>query len=134
MLQPKRTKYTKSFRGKMRGMATTGNEIVQGDFALQCTECGWIDGRQLEAARKAIVRNNKRKGKLWIKVFPQLPVTQKPAEVTMGAGKGAVDRYVAVIKPGRVIFEVGGLDELTARESLRLAAQKIPLRSKIISK
>lgn len=115
-------------------MATSGNEVVLGDYGLQAIECGWLDGRQLEAARKAIVRNNKRKGKLWIKVFPQLPVTQKPSEVTMGAGKGAVDRYVAVIKPGRIIFEVGGLDEQTARESLRLAAQKLPLNSRVVSK
>ena len=134
MLQPKRTKHNKSFRGKMRGMATSGNQVMQGDFGLQALECGWLDGRQLEAARKAIVRNNKRKGKLWIKVFPHLPVTKKPAEVTMGGGKGAVDRFVAVVKPGRVLFEIGGLDELTARESLKLAAQKLPYKTKIVTR
>ncbi len=134
MLQPKKTKYVKAFRGKMRGVETRGNELTAGDFGLQALECGWLNGRQLEAARKAIVRNNKRKGKLWIKVFPQKPVTKKPAEVTMGAGKGAVDHYVSVIKPGRVIFEIGGLDEATARKSLELAAQKLPLKYRIIAK
>jgi large subunit ribosomal protein L16 len=134
MMQPKKTKYNKSFRGKMRGVATTGSEVALGDFGLQALECGWLDGRQLEAARKAIVRNNKRKGKLWIRVFPHRPITKKPAEVTMGNGKGAVDKYVAVVKPGRVVFEVGGLDEATARESLKLAAQKLPVKTKVIVK
>lgn len=132
MMQPKRTKYNKQSRGRMRGVATRGSSLTVGEYGLQSLECGWIDGRQIEAARKAIVRNNKRKGKLWIKVFPHKPVTKKPAEVTMGGGKGAVDKFVSVIKPGRIIFELGGIDELTALESLRLAAQKLPLRVKII--
>jgi large subunit ribosomal protein L16 len=134
MIQPKRTKYNKAFRGKMRGLATRGNEIVNGEVALQALECGWINGRQIEAARKAVVRNNKRKGKLWINIFPHKPITKKPAEVTMGNGKGAVEGYVAVIKPGLILMEVGGLDKETAMKSLELAAQKLPLKVKIVTR
>lgn len=133
-MQPKRSKYTKSFRGRMRGRAHRGNEIAQGDIALMAVECGWLDGRQIEAARKAIVRNNKRRGKLWIRVFPHRPITKKPAEVTMGKGKGAVDKHVATVRPGRIVFELGGLDHETAKRSLELAAQKLPVKVKIITK
>lgn len=134
MLQPKKTKYRKAFRGKMRGMATTGNSVTVGDFGLQATTRSWINGRQIEAARKVIVREMKRKGKLWIRIFPHKPYSKKPAEVRMGKGKGDVEGYVAVVKPGRIMFEIGGVPNDVAREALRKAAQKLPVLTKIIEK
>ncbi|MFQ5492846.1 MAG: 50S ribosomal protein L16 [Candidatus Dojkabacteria bacterium] len=134
MLQPKNTKYRKEFRGKMHGNATRGNQISVGDYALQSIDRSWVNGRQIEAARKVIVREMKRKGKLWIRIFPHKPYTKKPAEVRMGKGKGDVEGYVAVVKPGRVIFELGGIDGDVAREALRKAAQKLPVRTKLISR
>lgn len=132
MLQPSNTKYRKAFRGRMKGMANTGSELTSGDFGLQSITRSWVDSRQIEAARKALVREMKRKGKLWIRVFPHKPYSKKPAEVRMGKGKGAVEGYVAVIKPGRIMFEVGGVDEVTAREALRKASQKLPVLTRII--
>ncbi len=133
-MQPKNRKYKKEFRGKMRGLSTRGSKLAYGDFGLQALDRGWINGQQIEAARKAIVRHTNRKGKTWLMVFPHKPFTEKSAETTRGAGKGDVAGYVAVIKPARVIFEIGGLPEDIARESLKLAAQKLPLKTRIITK
>lgn len=118
----------------MKGDATSGAELAMGEFALQSTTRSWIDSRQLEAARKAVVREMKRKGKLWIRIFPHLPYTKKPAEVRMGKGKGDVAGYVAVVRPGRIIFELGGIPEGVARAALNKAAQKLPILTRIISK
>lgn len=134
MLQPSNTKYRKAFRGRMKGMANTGNELASGDFGLQSMTRSWVDSRQIEAARKALVREMKRKGKLWIRVFPHKPYSKKPAEVRMGKGKGGVEGYVAVVKPGRIMFEVGGVDEVIAREALRKASQKLPVLTRIIAR
>ncbi|KXK10059.1 MAG: 50S ribosomal protein L16 [Candidatus Dojkabacteria bacterium] len=134
MLQPRKTKHRKEFRGQMKGQAMKGNKVTVGDFGLQATTRSWINGRQIEAARKVIVREMKRKGKLWIRIFPHKPYTKKPAEVRMGKGKGDVEGYVAVVKPGRVMFEIGGVTEETAHEALRKAAQKLPVLTKIIEK
>lgn len=134
MLQPKKTKFRKSFRGKMRGNASNGVSVLRGDFGLQSTTRSWINSRQIEAARKTIVREMKRKGKLWINIFPSHPYTKKPPEVRMGKGKGDVEGYVAVVKPGRVMFELGGVAEEIAREALRKAAQKLPVLTRIITK
>lgn len=134
MLQPKKQKYRKQFRGKMRGVATSGNKLAYGDFGIQSKEAGWVEACQIEAARKAITRFTKRKAKLWIRIFPDKPITSKPAEVKMGGGKGDIEAYVAVIKPGRILIEVGGVSEEIARESLRRASHKIGLRTKVISK
>lgn len=133
-MQPKKRKYPKEFRGKMAGLAWKGNTVTFGEYAIQALDRGWITGRQIEAARVAVVRTTKRKGKIWIKIFPHKPVTKKSSEVTRGGGKGSVDHYVAVIKPGRVLLEVGGLPEEVALESLRLAAQKFPMKTRIIKK
>jgi len=127
MLMPKRLKHRKQHRGRMRGKAWRGSELHYGDYALKALEPCWITGRQIEAARRAIVRQMKRSGQLWIRIFPDHPVTMKPAETRMGGGKGAVDHYVAVVKPGRIIFEVSGVDEETARVAMRLAQQKLPI-------
>lgn len=129
MLMPKRLKHRKQHRGRMRGKALRGSDFHYGDFALKALEPAWITSRQIEAARRAIVRQMKRTGQLWIRIFPDKPVTVKAAETRMGSGKGNVDHYVAVVKPGRILFEVGGVDETTAREALRLAAQKLPLET-----
>jgi large subunit ribosomal protein L16 len=134
MLQPKRLKYRKQFRGRMRGKALRGGDVNFGDYALQALEPSWITSRQIEAARRAVVRYVKRGGKLWIRVFPDKPVTQKPAETRMGSGKGAVDHYVAVVKPGRIIFEITGVDEETAREAFRLASHKLPMKTQFLVK
>lgn len=134
MLQPKQRKYKKEFRGSMKGYATSGNKITFGEYALQAMDRSWVDGRQLEAARKAIVRHTKRKGKIWLMVFPHKPITKKSDEVRRGSGKGDVSGYVAVIKPGRIIFELAGLPESVAKECCRLAAQKLPLKTRVISK
>lgn len=135
MLMPKRVKYRKQMRGRMKGKAQRGAEVHFGDFGLQALEPGWVTARQLEAARRAIVRAMRRRGKLWIRVFPDKPVTQKPAETRMGKGKGNVEFWVAVVKPGRVMFEIGGgLPEEIAHEALRLAQYKLAIRTKIIAR
>jgi large subunit ribosomal protein L16 len=133
-MQPKRRKHTKEFRGKMPGIAWKGNKLTFGEYGLQALDRGWITGKQIEAARVAVVRTTKRKGKVWLKLFPHKPVTAKSTEVTRGGGKGAVDHYVAVVKPGRVLLEVGGLPEDMAMESLRLAAMKFPLKTRVVKK
>ena len=135
MLMPKRVKYRKMMRGRMKGKATRGAEVHFGDYGLQALEPGWLTARQLEAARRAVVRGMKRRGKIWIRVFPDKPITQRPAETRMGKGKGNVEYYVAVIKPGRVMFEIGGgLPEDVAREALRLAQYKLNIRTKSIGR
>jgi large subunit ribosomal protein L16 len=134
MLQPKRVKYRKQMRGRRTGKATRGAEVQFGEYGLQALEPIWLTSRQIEAARRAMVRYIKRRGKIWIRVFPDKPVTKKAAETRMGKGKGAVDHWVAVIKPGRVLFEMGGVDESDAKEALRLAGFKLPCRTKIIKR
>ena len=134
MLMPKRTKYRKQQRGSMKGRASRGNKISYGEYGLVATEPCWLKANQIEAARVAMTRYIKRGGKVWIKVFPDKPVTSKPIGVRMGSGKGAVEFYVAVVKPGRVMFEIAGVPEETAREALRLAMHKLPLTCKIASK
>ena len=134
MLMPKRVKHRKVHRGRMTGKATKGNEITYGDYAIQALEPGWVKSNQIEAARVAMTRYMKRGGKVWIKVFPDKSVTKKPAETRMGSGKGAPEYWVAVVKPGRVMFEVAGVDEETAREALRLAQHKLPIKTKFIGK
>ena len=134
MLMPKRVKHRKQFRGSMAGKALRGNTICNGDFGLVALEPCWIKSNQIEAARIAMTRYTKRGGKVWIKIFPDKPVTVKPLGTRMGSGKGAVDRWVAVVKPGRVMFEIGGVSEEVAREALRLAMHKLPCKCKIVSK
>jgi len=134
MLMPKRMKYRKMHRGRMKGQAGRGNALSFGEFGLQALEPCWMTSRQLEAARRAIVHYVKRGGKIWIRVFPDKPVTAKPAETRMGGGKGLVDHYVAVIRPGRMIFEISGVQEDTAREAMRLAAHKLPIRTRFVSR
>ncbi len=134
MLQPKQRKYKKEFRGRMAGLALRGSDISYGEFAIQAIEKGWIRSREIEAARKAIVNYTNRKGKLWVKIFPHKPVTKKGDEVVRGGGKGEVSFYVSVIKPGRVLFEIGGLPEGTSKEALVLAQRKIGVKTRIISK
>lgn len=132
MLMPKRVKYRKQMRGRMKGRASRGAKVTFGEFGLQAAEPCWMTSRQLEAARRAIVRYVRRGGKLWIRVFPDKPVTAKPAETRMGSGKGAVDHWVAVIKPGRVLFEIAGVTEDQAREAMRLAAYKLPIKTQFV--
>jgi len=134
MLQPKRRKYRKEFRGKMRGMAYRGSKLSFGDYGLKALGCGWLSAVQIEAARKAVTHYTKRTGKLFIRVFPDKPVTQKAAGVRMGSGKGDIDRYVAVVKPGRIIFELTGVESDIAQEALRRASHKLPFKTKFISK
>ena len=134
MLMPKRTKYRKAFRGNMRGVATRGNVIAYGEYGLVATEPCWIKSNQIEAARVAMTRYIKRGGHVWIKIFPDKPVTTKPIGVRMGSGKGAVEFWVAVVKPGRVLFEIAGIPEADSKEALRLAMHKLPLKCKICSK
>ncbi|MEJ2747201.1 MAG: 50S ribosomal protein L16 [Anaerolineae bacterium] len=134
MLMPKRVKYRKQFRGRMRGMAKGGTELLNGEFGIQALEPGWITSRQIEAVRRTIVRHMRRRGKYWIRIFPDKPVTSKPAETRMGKGKGAVDHWVAVVKPGRIIFEIAGVPEEMAREALNLAGYKLPIKSQIVSR
>lgn len=134
MLMPKRVKYRKQMRGRMRGKASRGTEVSFGDFGLQAVEPGWVTARQIEAARRALVRYMRRRGKVWIRIFPDKPVTKKPAETRMGKGKGAVDHWVAVVKPGRVMFEISGLDEPGAREALRLASHKLAVKTKFVQR
>lgn len=134
MLSPKKVKWRKQQKGRMKGRAYSGNEITYGDYALVATTPGFITARQIEAARIAISRNTKRGGNMWIKIFPDKSLSRKPAEVRMGAGKGSHDQWVAVVKPGRIMFEVGGLTKELSLESLNLAKYKLPIKSKIISK
>jgi large subunit ribosomal protein L16 len=134
MLMPKRVKYRKQMRGRMKGKESRGVEVSFGEFGLQAQEPGWVTARQIEAARRTLVHAMKRRGKVWIRIFPDKPVTAKPAETRMGSGKGAPDRWVAVVKPGRVMFEVGGLDEATAREALGLARRKFAIKTKIVAR
>lgn len=134
MLMPKRVKHRKVQRGRMKGKATRGNFVAYGDYGLQATECAWITSNQIEAARIAINRYVKRGGKLWIKIFPDKPVSQKPAETRMGSGKGAPEYWVAVVKPGRVLFEMSDVTEAQAREAFRLASHKLPIKTKFIVK
>ena len=134
MLMPKRSKHRKQFRGSMKGKAMRGNTIAYGDFGIVATEPGWITSNQIEAARVAMTRYVKRGGRVWIKIFPDKPVTAKPAETRMGSGKGALEYWVAVVKPGRVMFEIGGVSEELAREALRLATHKLPVKCKVVSR
>ena len=134
MLMPKRVKRRKQFRGSMRGKALRGNTLSYGEFGLVATEPCWIRSNQIEAARIALTRYTKRTGKVWIKIFPDKPVTAKPAETRMGSGKGTLEYWVAVVKPGRVLFEIAGVPEDVAREALRLATHKLPCKCKIVSK
>ena len=135
MLSPKRTKFRKQHRGRMKGVASRGNKIAFGQYALQAQDCGWVTSRQIEASRRAMTRYVKRGGKIWIRIFPDKPVTMRPAETRMGSGKGNPEFWVAVIKPGRILFEMGG-DEITeeiAKEAMRLAQYKLPVKTKFIS-
>ncbi|MCL2579084.1 MAG: 50S ribosomal protein L16 [Oscillospiraceae bacterium] len=134
MLLPKRVKYRRVQRGRMKGKATRGNFIAYGDFGLQATEPAWITSNQIEAARIAMTRHIKRGGQVWIKIFPDKPITEKPAETRMGSGKGSPEYWVAVVKPGRVLFEIGGVSEELAREAMRLAHHKLPIKCKFIRK
>ena len=134
MLQPKRTKYRKQQKGRNRGLSTNGNKVSFGDFGLKATSRGLLTARQIEAGRRAITRHVKRGGKLWIRVFPDKPITAKPIEVRMGKGKGSVDRWVAKIKPGRIMFEVDGVAEDVAMEALRLAAMKLSVKSRFVKR
>ena len=134
MLMPKRVKYRRQHRGRMKGFAQKGNQLAYGEYGLQATEATWMTANQIEAARRAMTRYIKRGGNIWIKVFPDKPVSKKPAEVRMGSGKGAPEYWVAVIKPGRVLFEMSGVSEEVAREAMRLAAQKLPIKTKFIQR
>lgn len=134
MLMPKRVKYRKQHRGKMRGQAKGGTTVSFGDYGLQATEASWITSRQIEAARIAMTRFMKRGGKVWIKIFPDKPYTAKPLEVRMGSGKGAPEGWVAVVKPGKIMFEIAGVSEEIAREALRLASHKLPVKCKIVKR
>ena len=134
MLLPKRVKYRRVHRGRMKGKAMRGNVVSNGDFGLQALEPAWITSNQIEAARVAMTRYIKRGGKVWIKIFPDKPITEKPAETRMGSGKGSPEYWVAVVKPGRVMFEMGGVSEEVAREALRLAANKLPIKCKFLTK
>ena len=134
MLLPKRVKYRRVHRGRMKGKATRGNFVAYGDFGLATTEPAWITSNQIEAARIAMTRYIKRGGQVWIKIFPDKPVTEKPAETRMGSGKGSPEYWVAVVKPGRVMFEIGGVSEELAREAFRLAMHKLPCKCKVVKK
>jgi len=134
MLMPKRTKYRKQHRGRMKGKANRGSTVAFGDYGLQALEPVWMTSRQIEAARRAIVRHIRRRGKVWIRVFPDKPYTQKAAETRMGSGKGSVEYYVAVVKPGRILFEMSGVPEELARDALRRAAAKLPCRTKFVKR
>ena len=134
MLMPKRVKHRKVMRGRMKGKAQRGNFIAYGDYGLMATQPGWITSNQIDAARIAMTRFIKRGGKVWIKIFPDKPVTAKPAETRMGSGKGAPEYWVAVVKPGRVLFELNGIPEETAREALRLASHKLPIKTKFLKR
>jgi large subunit ribosomal protein L16 len=134
MLMPKKVKHRKQMRGRMTGVATRGSEISFGEYGLKSLEPAWITDRQIEAARIAMTRHVKRGGKIWIRLFPDKPITRKPAETRMGSGKGAPDHWVAVVKPGRVLYEIVGVDETLAREAFKLAAQKLPIKTKFVTR
>ena len=134
MLQPKRVKYRKAQRGQLRGKAHSGNTIVFGDFGLQAKEAVWLTARQIEAARRVMVRYLRRGGRMWIRVFPDRPVTRKPAETRMGSGKGAPDHWVAVVRPGKMLFEISGIKENMAREAMHLASYKLPIATRFVVK
>ena len=134
MLQPKRTKFRKKQKGRVKGIAQKGHTISFGSFGIKSLEAGWITSRQIEAARIAVTRKMKREGQVWIRIFPDKPVTKKPAEVRMGKGKGAPEYWVAVVKPGTIMFEAGGVTTDLAKEALRLAAQKLPVRTKFVTR
>src|SRR5205809_7410087 len=134
MLMPKKVKHRKQMRGRMKGVANRGSAISFGDFGLKSLEAAWITDRQIEAARIAMTRHVKRGGKIWIRIFPDKPITKKPAETRMGSGKGAPDHWVAVVKPGRVLYEIEGVDETLAREAMQLAAQKLPIKTRFVSR
>lgn len=134
MLEPRKSKHRKQFRGKMRGRSIRGSILAFGDYGLKSLGRGWLTARQIEAARKAITHRTKREGKVWIRVFPDKPVTKKAAGVRMGSGKGDVDHYVTVVTPGRIIFEVAGVDEKTATEAIKLAGAKLPFKTKLVKK
>ncbi|MDP2726635.1 MAG: 50S ribosomal protein L16 [Dehalococcoidia bacterium] len=134
MLQPKRVKFRKTHRGRRKGVAVAGSQVHFGDFGLQAQEAAWITSRQIEAARRAITHHMRRGGKVWIRIFPHKPVTTKPAETRMGGGKGAVDHWVAVVKPGHILFEVSGVKEDLAKEALRLASHKLPIETRFVAR
>lgn len=134
MLQPKRTKFRKQQRGRMTGIDSRGSTLAFGEFGLKALEPGWITNRQIEAARRAITHHIKRGGKVWIRIFPDKPITKKPAETRMGKGKGGVEGWVAVVRPGRILYEMGGVAEAEAREAMRLAAHKLPIATKFVSR
>lgn len=134
MLMPKKVKHRRVMKGRMRGKATRGEKLSFGEFGLKALEAGWVTDRQIEAARIAMTRKIKRGGQVWIRMFPDKPITRKPAETRMGSGKGAPDHWVAVIKPGRVLYEIQGVSEELAREAMRLAAQKLPVKTKFVSR
>ena len=134
MLMPKRVKYRKQFRGRMKGIARRGADVQFGEYGLQALEPAWITSRQIEAARRAIVRHIRRRGKVWIRIFPDKPVTKKPAETRMGKGKGSVDHWVAVVRPGRVMFELAGVSEDVAQEAMRLASHKLPIKTRFLTR
>ena len=134
MLMPKRTKFRKVQRGRMKGAASRGNYVSYGDYGIQALEPGWITANQIEAARVAMTRYTKRGGQVWIKIFPDKPVTKQPAETRMGSGKGSPEYWVAVVKPGRIMFEIAGVSEEVAREALRLASHKLPIKTKIVKR
>lgn len=134
MLQPKRVKYRKQQRGKRRGLAFRGSTLSFGDFGLQALECAWITDRQIEAARRAITHYVKRGGKVWIRIFPDKPITAKPAETRMGKGKGSPEGWVAVVKPGRILYEMEGVSEADAKEAMRLASSKLPISTKFVAR
>ncbi len=132
MLAPKRVKYRKQQKGRMRGKATRGNTVAFGEYGLQAQEAAWVSSRQIEAARVAMTRHIKRGGKVWIRIFPDKPITSKPAETRMGKGKGNPEGWVAVVKPGRIMFELEGIDEITARRAMELAAAKLPIKTRFV--
>ncbi len=134
MLQPRRVKFRKAHRGRMKGNAQSGNQVVFGEFGMKAMEPAWITARQIEAARRAITRHLRRGGQIWIRVFPDKPVSSKPAETRQGGGKGAVDHWVAVVRPGRILFEVGGVPGDTAKEALRLASHKLPIAVRVLTR
>ena len=131
---PKRTKFRKAHRGRRRGKARRGSTLDSGDFGLQATTVGWVDSREIEAGRRSITRAIQRSGQVWIRIFPDKPVSEKPAEVRMGSGKGNVEKWIAVVKPGRIIFELAGVEEEMAREALRLASHKLSVRTRVVSR
>lgn len=133
MLQPKKSKFRKSFRGRRKGQALRGSELSFGAFGLKALTVNWVTARQIEAARKAITRELKRVGKVWIRIFPDKPYTHKAAEVPMGSGKGGIEGYVAVVKPGRILFEIDGVSEVLAKEAMRLASHKLPIKTKFVT-